>query len=94
MTTAKNYLKNVKTLYLVNSLDFHWSLDLTTLEDNLLLQSIETPHRCPQLFSHKHNIEVHNITASTNKRSSVVSRQVCGILEVNLTELPGLEIPL
>lgn len=42
----------------VNSLGFHWSLDLTTLEDNLLLQSIKTPHRCPQLFKNKHKIEV------------------------------------
>lgn len=53
-------IQNFKT-YLVNSLGFHWSLDLTTLEDNLLLQSVETPHRCPQLFAHKHKIEVYNI---------------------------------
>lgn len=43
--------------YAVNSLGFHWSQDLATLEDNLLLQLIKTPHHCPQLYTQKFNFK-------------------------------------
>lgn len=76
----------------VNSLGFHWSLDLTTLEDNLLLQSIKTPHRCPQLFKHKHKIEVQDI-----KKTNSQPIEVYALFKENkfcLTELPHLGISL
>lgn len=77
----------------VNSLGFHWSLDLTTLEDNLLLQSIKTPHRCPQLFKHKHKIEVEDTKKTKNSQpievyASFKENKFC------LTELPHLGISL
>lgn len=41
-----------------NSPCFHCCLDSATWEDNLLLQSEETPHRCLQLYTDKHEMEV------------------------------------
>lgn len=78
------------TLHVANSLGFHWSLDLATLEDNLLLQSTKTPHRCPQRFTHKHKNEVQDMQKINNQQIQVYA--LFNENKFGLTELPHLGI--